>query len=79
MKKDITDKVHHTVANGDPKTSREIRDDLSLGPEDTDLLDRTLQRLKKEGKIRVMDRRRWASGDVHVCSGCEGRGWVRDQ
>lgn len=74
--KDIDTRVHHSISDG-PKNSREIKEDLGLESGDDDLLDRTLQKLRRAGKIRVV-RRRWATEDVKVCSTCKGHGWVRD-
>ena len=39
------------------------------------VLDRALQKLRKNGKIRV-DGRRWVAESVKVCPDCEGKGWI---
>lgn len=58
-----------------PKTNKELREQLSLGADPK--LDRTLQKLRKDGKITVIDKR-WALSIVGTCPTCEGRGWVNN-
>lgn len=59
-----------------PKTNRELRSELEIAPTQFDpKLDRALQKLRKDGKIRVVQRR-WALATVETCPTCKGKGWV---
>ena len=56
-----------------PKTSTELKTPLER--KDYPALSRTLQRLRRQGKI-VIVKGRWAVESVSVCPKCEGKGWV---
>lgn len=59
-----------------PKSNREMRTHLGLpGQSENQTLDRALQRLKKNGKLQLIDGR-WALASVRVCPTCSGKGWV---
>jgi hypothetical protein len=59
-----------------PTSSREIRIALGFGEKRSDQrLDRALQRLRKEGKLKL-HAGRWAPVEVQMCSCCHGKGWV---
>ena len=61
---------------GGPKSNRDLREALGLDPETYDSqMDRTLQTLRKQGGIRLVNRR-WALATVKTCTKCQGRGWV---
>ncbi len=71
----MEENVTKILTNG-PKTNKEIRDELKLAKAKGDPeLDRTLQKLRKDGKILIVQGR-WALSSVTVCPSCEGRGWV---
>ena len=60
----------------DPKTNKELRQKLGLGTKDYDSkLDRTLQRLRKEGKIQVINGK-WVLNTIKICPHCKGKGWT---
>lgn len=67
--------VTKILTNG-PKTNKELRDELRLAKAKGDpQLDRALQKLRKDGKILVLQGR-WALSSVVLCPGCDGKGWV---
>jgi hypothetical protein len=71
----MEDNVTKILANG-PKTNRELREELKLVKTQGDpQLDRALQKLRKDGKILVVQGR-WALSTVVMCPGCDGRGWI---
>ena len=57
---------------GGPKSHSEIQRIL---PSPDPTLDAVLRRLKKQGKIKVVNRR-WVLSSARVCLVCEGRGWT---
>jgi predicted transcriptional regulator len=57
---------------GGPKSHREIQRIL---PSPDPALDAVLRRLKKQGMIKVVNRR-WVLSSASVCSACKGRGWT---
>jgi hypothetical protein len=64
------------LLKGGPKSNREMRAHLGL-PSQTEnqTLDRALQRLKRAGKLQLLDGR-WALVSVKACPTCSGKGWV---
>lgn len=74
----MEEKIQEALKKG-PRTNRELRADLGIkggkGGYDAKL-DRTLQKMRKEGKIKV-DKSRWIGLSVSICSTCDGKGWVR--
>lgn len=67
--------VIHALQHG-PRSNKELRTQLGLDSKNYDpRLDRTLQQLRKEGKIHIVGQR-WAHKTVQRCPTCEGRGWV---
>jgi hypothetical protein len=71
-------KIKEALKQG-PLSNRKLRSDLGLKPKtkksgDTKL-DRTLQKMKRDGKI-VVEGGRWVDNSVHICSACDGKGWV---
>lgn len=59
---------------GGPKSNREIRDQLGVSSPNS-VLDASLRRLKKQGKIKVVNRR-WVLSSARVCHECNGKGWL---
>ena len=60
-----------------PKTNQQLRFELEVKAGDDRLLDRALQQLRRDGHIKILDRRRWVLTDVEVCPSCNGKGWVK--
>lgn len=58
-----------------PRTNRELRTDLGIRGTYDAKLDRALQRMRKDGKIKA-DKGRWFTTSVQVCPSCDGKGWV---
>lgn len=59
-----------------PKSNREMRTKLGLPTQkENQTLDRTLQRLRKSGKLQLIDGR-WALSTIKICPTCSGKGWV---
>ena len=59
-----------------PKSNNEMRTTLGLpNQKQNQTLDRTLQRLRKSGKLQLLGGR-WSLSTVKVCPSCEGKGWV---
>ena len=59
-----------------PKTNKEIRASVGLSLEEYDSkLDRTLQKLRKGGKIQLLTGGRWALATFQICEHCNGKGW----
>jgi hypothetical protein len=59
-----------------PKSNKEMREALGLSTESYDpQLDRALQRMRKEGKLKLLNGR-WVVGHTTVCGTCGGKGWV---
>lgn len=73
----MEDKIRTALKAG-PKTNFQLRVELEVKVGEDRIFDRTLQRLRKRGEIKVIDRRRWVLASVQVCSACEGRGWVKE-
>ena len=72
----MEEKIQEALKKG-PRTNRELRSDLGLKGSGYDAkLDRALQKMRKEGKIKV-DKNRWIGLSVSICSACGGKGWVR--
>lgn len=64
------------ILTAGPKSNKELRDELKLTKAKSDpKLDRALQKLRKDGKILVVQGR-WALTTVIECPSCSGRGWV---
>jgi hypothetical protein len=59
------------LKNG-PKTNRELKDQLLSNDS---VLGRTLQRLRRQGKIKVVNGR-WTTAQAKICPKCQGRGFV---
>ena len=58
-----------------PQSHKELREKLGRGKADP-ALGRTLQRLRRQGKLVVV-KGRWAlAGGAKLCSKCKGKGWV---
>lgn len=72
VKDGIEEKIVKTLASG-PQSSKELAAAVSTGDKE---LSSTLQRLKRQGKLKIVNRRRWALSSVGVCPECEGKGWV---
>jgi hypothetical protein len=73
----MDDKIKESLATS-PKTNQELRSDIGIQAKEHRILDRALQKLRKQGKIRV-EGRRWFATTTQVCSNCEGRGWVNEE
>jgi predicted HTH transcriptional regulator len=72
----MEDKVQKALKKG-PKTNKELREELKLSTDNYDSkLDQTLQKLRKQGKLRVINGR-WSLVSFDICPTCEGRGWVK--
>ena len=68
-------KLKKILSNG-PKTNKELRSALSdEGTKVDPRLDRTLQKLRKDGKVQVINGR-WALSTIDTCPTCKGKGWV---
>lgn len=73
----MEDKIKKALREG-PKTNMQLRVELEVGCGEDRVFDRTLQKLRKKGEIKVIDRRRWVLSSVKVCPTCEGKGWVKE-
>jgi len=73
----IEDRVRQALKGG-PKTNAQLRLDLAGHYGNDRTFDRTLQRLRKQGTIKVIDRRRWVLVGVRVCTECDGKGWIEE-
>jgi hypothetical protein len=59
-----------------PRSNKEMRTRLGLPDQKhNQTLDRALQRLRKEGKLQLIDGR-WSLSTCKVCPSCGGKGWV---
>ena len=58
-----------------PQTHKELRTQLGRGRNDP-ALGRTLQRLRRQGKLKVVKGRWVLSNGAKLCPKCQGRGWV---
>jgi hypothetical protein len=59
-----------------PKSNKEMRAALGLSTQHYDAqLDRALQRMRKEGKLKLLNGR-WVVSHTGVCGTCGGKGWV---
>lgn len=72
----IDEKIKKSLADR-PKTNQELRSDIGVQSKDHRVLDRALQKLRKQGKIRV-EGRKWYSVTTKVCPTCSGKGWVNE-
>lgn len=60
-----------------PKSNREMRQALGLAVQQNDQrLDRALQRMRKDGKLKLLGGR-WVVAGVEICKECDGKGWVQ--
>jgi hypothetical protein len=67
------------LLKNNPKSNKEMRQALGLSTEHYDpRLDRALQRMRKEGKLKLLNSR-WIVGHTQVCSTCGGKGWMKVQ
>ena len=58
-----------------PQSHKELREQLGRTRADP-ALGRTLQRLRRQGKLKVV-KGRWAlTGGAKLCPKCKGKGWV---
>lgn len=72
----MEEKIQEILKKG-PLSNRELRAELKLKGAGYDAkLDRTLQKMRKEGKIKV-EKNRWFGSSLSVCSSCNGKGWVK--
>jgi len=71
----MEEKIQEALKKG-PRTNRELRADLGMKGGYDAKLDRTLQKMRKEGKIKV-DKNRWIGLTVSICDKCGGKGWVK--
>lgn len=61
-----------------PKSNVEMREALGLSTQNYDQrLDRELQRLRKSGKLKLLNGR-WSLNTTTTCPGCNGKGWVHE-
>ena len=59
-----------------PKSNKELRSELGAENKTSDpQLDRTLQSLRKQGKIKVVEGK-WHLASFETCPTCKGRGWL---
>lgn len=59
-----------------PLSNRELRAKLGFSVAEADpLLDRTLQRLRREKRIRL-EGNRWSADTIQKCPTCGGCGWL---
>ena len=72
----MEEKIIKALQEG-PKTNMQLRHELEVRAGEDRTFDRTLQRMRKKGEIKVMDRRRWVLANVKVCPHCGGKGWVK--
>jgi hypothetical protein len=72
----MEEKIKEALQAG-PKTNMQLRVELEVRGGEDRAFDRTLQRMRKKGEIKVMDRRRWVLANVKVCPHCGGKGWVK--
>ncbi len=73
-----TDKIRKLLRRG-PLSNREMRKVMGLTTKRYDpRLDRKLQQLRKEGKIRLSGSR-WSLSTITPCPTCKGRGWVEPE
>lgn len=71
-------KLTKILKNG-PKTNKELRSEFTVPGAKTDpKLDRALQKLRRDGKIKVVQGR-WALSTVKTCPTCKGHGWVAEK
>lgn len=66
-----TEKMALAVLQVGPKSNKELRDKLKKDP----ALDRTLQRLRRKGRIKIV-KNRWTVAEAKLCPKCKGRGFV---
>lgn len=72
----MEEKIQDALKKG-PKTNRELRGDLGIKAKSYDAkLDRTLQKMRKDGKIRA-DKGRWFVTSLQTCPHCGGKGWIK--
>jgi hypothetical protein len=70
----VEEKIQAALKKG-PHTNKQLRSELGLRKDYDSRLDRALQKLRKEGKIKV-DKGRWMGSSTQVCPHCAGKGWV---
>jgi hypothetical protein len=61
-----------------PKTKKELKEKLEKMEGKgsvTEHLTVTLQKLKKQGKIKILEDR-WVLSGIDVCPCCKGQGWI---
>lgn len=73
----MDDEIKKSLENS-PKTNQELRKDIGIQSKDHRVLDRALQKMRKQGKIRV-EGRRWYAVTTSVCPTCKGKGWVHEE
>lgn len=67
--------VNELLKHG-PRSNKEMRSTLGLpSQKENQTLDRTLQKLRKAGKLHLVNGR-WALTTTQVCPSCGGKGWV---
>jgi len=69
----IEEKVERVLKQG-PKSNKELKEKVKV---EDKALTRTLQRLRRRGKLKVI-KGRWALSGVKVCPKCSGKGWVEE-
>jgi hypothetical protein len=75
-KSDVTEQDVASALKKGPKSNKEIRAALSLDTGKYDQrLDRELQRLRKTGKLKLLNGR-WTLATTAECPTCGGKGWV---
>ena len=75
-KGEVTEKSVATLLTKGPKSNKEIREGLGLSTASYDpRLDRELQRLRKDGKLKLLNGR-WSLSTTGTCPTCGGKGWV---
>lgn len=70
----MEEKITEALKKG-PRTNQELRGDLGIKTYDAKL-DRILQKMRKESKIKVV-KGRWMGTTTEVCKACGGCGWVK--
>jgi hypothetical protein len=70
----VLEKETIKVLKSGPKSISKLKT-LLPGEETNEALARTLQRLRRQGKIKLV-KGQWAVSTIEVCPQCGGKGWV---
>lgn len=75
---DIITAAVQAALNKGPKSNKALRASLGTDGKTSDpRLDRTLQNLRKQGKIKVVEGK-WHLAAFQTCPTCKGKGWLEE-